>query len=132
MARPTPECWGEVLPELPEAVLVAAFGRRLDGWGYGGAASWDSRERERWIYFVQGSDGGPIKIGMTKKAQWRASEIQSGYPFGILRYVGLVLGDGSQERKFHRRFFESRLMNEWFRPTPELVGFVRSLPAGGW
>ena len=75
-----------------------------------------------WTYFVQPVDGGPIKIGYTRqspKARLRA--IQIGSPV-LLEVVGMVIGD--REVELHQRFAYARMHGEWFRPVPELVGFI--------
>lgn len=70
------------------------------------------------IYFVQGENFGPVKIGYTSAldARDRLSQLQTGSP------VRLVLaaqrpGSHHDERELHRRFAQHRLHGEWFTPT---------------
>lgn len=84
----------------------------------------------QWIYFVQGDDGGPVKIGRTgNRPQQRVEMLQSGYPFGRLRVVGLILGVHATEKELHARFSASRMRGEWFSLTPDLLQFLTKLPA---
>lgn len=113
---------------LPPCVLPPV-GAWLPVWGHQRDGSFvQERDREHWIYFVQGDDGGPVKIGRTRSdPRYRLSAIQNGYPFGQLRFVGLIRGHRSTERELHHRFREARMMGEWFRATPELLAFIRAL-----
>ena len=78
-----------------------------------------------WVYFIQGDDGGPIKIGRTQQnPQWRVDALQCGYPFGKLRLIWLIRGTGLLERELHERFKKSRLRGEWFTPSDEVLGFL--------
>lgn len=85
---------------------------------------WDGR-RTWWVYFIQGEDGGPIKIGRTRNLAARVSELQCGYPFGRLRYVAIVHATDQTEQYLHEQFASFRLFGEWFVPAPELVRFIR-------
>jgi hypothetical protein len=84
---------------------------------------------DAWIYFLQGDDGGPIKIGFSyRDPRSRRDAVQTGYPFGELRIVGLMRGPMQTERLLHRRFSSAAMRGEWFHPTPPVLEFVRSLP----
>lgn len=120
------------LEPLSGELIWRADGKRLAGWGADGGALLPYSSRDRWIYFAQGSDLGPIKIGHTRRVRWRALELQTSYPFGELAFVGLMLGPPSTEGEMHRRFAGLHIRDEWFRPGAELVTFIRSLPKGGW
>lgn len=86
------------------------------------------RVTERWIYFAQGDDGGPVKIGVTlNDPRVRIDKLQTGYPFGRLRLVGLLRGSTLTEHLIHGRFKRLRMCGEWFAPSPELLEFVRLL-----
>lgn len=98
--------------------------KELDGWS---GPEWE--DRHWFIYFMQGDDGGPIKIGKCKTAPlYRLSSIQTGYPFGKLGFAGLFRGPSRNESELHRRFDSFRIRGEWFRPEQELVEFILSLP----
>lgn len=84
--------------------------------------------REVWVYFLQGEDGGPVKIGRSSRdPTTRIQHAQLGYPFSRLRLVGVMRGPFRFERTLHDRFRKSRLMGEWFSPSPDLREFILSL-----
>jgi hypothetical protein len=86
--------------------------------------------RDFWTYFLQGDDGGPIKIGSTRSdPHLRAASLQTGYPFGRLRVVGLINGPQRLERELHKRFRALQMIGEWFRAAPELLAFIAALPS---
>lgn len=88
-------------------------------------------DREVWIYFVQGDDGGPVKIGSTSGDPiHRMRNIQGGYPFGFLRLVGLFVGKRRDEVDLHRRFHAHRMIGEWFKPHAEIVAYLATSGAG--
>lgn len=129
MTKELRSCWGDVLPELPRAAIERARAYLPRGWGYGGIeSSWNRRDRERWIYFLQGDDGGPIKIGHTITIRYRSQTVNCGYPFGTLRHVGLILGTTGIEKTLHERFAKDRIRGEWFKPSKGLVELVHELP----
>jgi len=77
---------------------------------------------EEWTYFVQGLEGGDIKIGYTKGPPYgRLRSLDSGSPVP-LKIIGLLAGD--QEKKMHLRFASHRSRGEWFRPASELLQFI--------
>lgn len=68
------------------------------------------------IYFIQGVDGGPVKVGKSSNPLMRLRSFQSGSPveLKIVRTIENV--PGSVESVIHRCFSELRLHGEWFRP----------------
>jgi len=79
------------------------------------------------IYCIQLLDGAanPIKIGTSANIPMRVKMIltHNPYPAQLLAsWPGSVL----QERDVHRMFEDSRIAREWFRPTPELMGYIES------
>lgn len=117
-------------------VELGNFAGRLSGWdgsrgGFGDRSSTPRASREWWIYFIQGSDGGPIKIGRSLNIRNRLCELQVGYPFGELRCVGASRGLIRDEKRLHAKFSHLRIRGEWFHPSEELLAFVRSVSEGG-
>lgn len=89
----------------------------------------EEKDREHWTYFLQGDDGGPVKIGSTRRDPWwRLADIQAGYPFGRLRVVALKRGHRREERLLHVRFRKWRMLGEWFELNQDLVDFIATLP----
>jgi hypothetical protein len=101
--------------------------RALEAFGGYEWSRLDAASQPWWIYFMQGDDGGPIKIGRTRNLRYRLSELCGGYPFGELGYAGILRGPAGLERELHSRFANLRIRFEWFRPETPLVDFVLSL-----
>jgi hypothetical protein len=77
------------------------------------------------VYFLQGIDGGPIKIGHTVgDVRERIGQIQYCSPVK-LRVIGVISGVGPRyEQDLHFKFKGLRLHGEWFEPSVELLNFV--------
>lgn len=83
------------------------------------------RHREHWVYFLQGDDGGPVKIGRSLKHPLeRCAGVQVGYPFGRLRVVGILRAPAFNEQRLHKAYAHLRIRGEWFRPAPDLVEYI--------
>ena len=84
------------------------------------------------VYFVRCGLQGPIKIGLAKDGNIarRLCSLQSGNhePLHVIAYTP---GDRTTERDLHRRFRPSRVINEWFEPTEELVALCDRVGHGG-
>jgi len=74
----------------------------------------------RWVYFIRSGDQGPIKIGVSCNPQERLRSLQYGRT-DILHLVGVMPGGIAQERVLHKKFYHSRLGEEWFRPTDDVL-----------
>lgn len=112
------ESWGALKksasPPIPEQVkktwrLHRPGHRHLSGGGY--------------VYFIQGVDGGRVKIGWAKRPASRLRELQTGSPVA-LRIVAVMPGSREDERTHHRRFERHRCYGEWFFPAPELLEYM--------
>lgn len=78
------------------------------------------------IYFIQAGNGGPIKIGYTYSALGqRISAIQTSCPFKI-KLIGICTGDKFKENYLHRIFGHHNIRGEWFRPTREILDFIKT------
>ncbi len=78
------------------------------------------------VYFIQASDGGPIKIGVTTNLRSRLKSLQTGHAVPVCVLLSLS-GDEADERRLHARFAHLRMSGEWFRPEPELLSFIESV-----
>lgn len=77
-------------------------------------------------YFAQGEDGGPIKIGHTRRSPWgRVYDLQTGSPVRLV-LIGVLVGT-DYEREFHRAFADDRLHGEWFTPSDSLIETIRAM-----
>ena len=79
-----------------------------------------------YIYFLQGVDGGPIKIGISKSIRARIKQIQANSPVQ-LRVIGLCRGTSRDEANFHKQFAEFRLHGEWFSDCEQIQETVNKV-----
>lgn len=76
------------------------------------------------IYFVQSSNGGPIKIGYTSKnALQRVQALQVAHP-EKLTLLGCIVGEVPDERALHKKFAEYRLHGEWFAANDAILSHL--------
>lgn len=83
--------------------------------------------KERGVYFVQGVDGGPIKIGWASKHpdEGRLMALQTGSPV-VLRLLGWIRGATYRlENHLHEEFKADRLHGEWFAQSDALLDIIR-------
>ena len=92
-----------------------------------------------YVYFVQPSRGGPIKVGWSENPWGRLSDLQQGCweelrIIATLRLLpdqdGYGVGAGSFERAIHERFRKHRLQREWFSFDGEFKDFIDALLGG--
>lgn len=74
----------------------------------------------RWIYFIRGLDGGPVKIGVANDPKKRLADLQRTCPVE-LEIIGSRPGDTLVERELHERFADFRVHGEWFEPSPVIL-----------
>lgn len=84
-------------------------------------------EKVRDVYFIQAETLGLIKIGVATDIQSRLRSLQASCPDRLV-VLGLLTchNFGQQEREVHARFADARAHGEWFRPTVELLDFIRN------
>lgn len=81
------------------------------------------------VYFIQGVDGGPIKIGKANDPLRRLACIQAYSPVP-LRILAVEPGGMRREYTLHRQFKAARLHGEWFEPTPTLLRIIARAQKG--
>lgn len=100
------------------------------GWCLGCRSFVRAREQApvSWVYFVQGADGGPVKIGRSASPVDRLSALQTANP-SRLRIVAKMAGGGAVERSMHALFAADRIRpdGEWFRASQALTTFMREI-----
>lgn len=76
------------------------------------------------LYFILNPALGIIKIGIAGDVESRRAQLEcgAGVPLTVLR---VVERGASYEKKLHFAFGPSRLLGEWFSPTPELLKLVQ-------
>lgn len=90
-------------------------------------ASAKSKSCERpisFVYFIQGLDGGPVKIGTAEYPKERLAALQSASPT-LLQILGCIRGDRYLEREIHKEFAADRLHREWFSPSDLVLAFIQ-------
>jgi hypothetical protein len=77
----------------------------------------------RYVYFVEATNTGLIKIGTTENLGRRLSKMATDCPVPLT-----ILGtsDRLDESEVHARFAACRRVGEWFSPTDELRGFIKN------
>jgi hypothetical protein len=72
-------------------------------------------------YFIQGQQGGNIKIGVALSPEDRLRDLQCGSPVPL---VLLAFINSNKESELHQLFAEDRAHGEWFRPSAQLLRFI--------
>jgi hypothetical protein len=85
-----------------------------------------SADTGMYVYFIQGKDGGAIKIGHAVSPRTRMALLQVGSPVELC-LLGTQNGGQPLEAALHRRFAAHRLHREWFAPAPELLAYIEGL-----
>lgn len=76
------------------------------------------------VYFVQGVEGGTIKIGTSVNVPSRVKQLESHYK-QPLTVLATMPGGRAEERALHARFAHLRFgKSEQFRPEPDLLAFI--------
>lgn len=76
------------------------------------------------VYFLQATDGGPIKIGHSQDVLARIKQLEATYkrPLALL---ATIPGGREEEQAIHARFSSLRFgKTEQFRPDPDLLAFI--------
>jgi excisionase family DNA binding protein len=82
-----------------------------------------------WVYFIQATVGGPIKIGLSQDVDLRLASLQLSSPFP-LRLLATVPGGRRREYELHRQFAKHRLHGEWFSDAaPGLLALIQKAAA---
>lgn len=85
-------------------------------------------EEYDFIYFMQKEESKLIKIGLTNRPDRRLWQHMNREK-EKLRILAVVPGSRAEEIALHRKFAHLKAeKREWFRPDPELIDFIKSLP----
>lgn len=82
--------------------------------------------RDRFIYFMQCGEKGPIKIGLTFNVQRRLTQAQT-FNYQPVTLLGSIPGSQVLETALLRRFSEHKLRGEWFKFNDELYNFAKGI-----
>lgn len=76
-----------------------------------------------YVYFIQPTVGGLIKIGAAVDPQVRLRHLQTGCPVE-LALLATMPGTKKTEAELHARFADARIRGEWFEPTESLLAYI--------
>lgn len=82
-----------------------------------------SRKPPSFVYFLQGGEGGDIKIGVSGNPAHRMADLQIGHG-KPLQLLVVCTGSYPLETRLHRWFREHRRIGEWFAPGADLLLFI--------
>ena len=91
-------------------------------------------EPERWVYFIQEDEDGPIKVGSSLGPEVRMLLFQTGNSH-LLRLLGVCAGGGDREIALQAELAGDRKRGEWFWPTARVLDTVAKCLAedpGAW
>jgi hypothetical protein len=78
------------------------------------------------VYFLR-RERGPIKIGLSKNPGERRYQIMLDVGERV-EILAMIVGSRDKERALHKKFGHLKITKEWFRPDPELLDYIGSLP----
>jgi hypothetical protein len=71
------------------------------------------------IYFLQATDGGPIKIGCSMNPNLRSRSLAGLFPYSV-EILAQIEGGFAQESFLHHCFRPIAVSQEWFRSIPPM------------
>lgn len=75
------------------------------------------------VYFIEATTSGLIKIGSASNPVGRLAALQTGSP-ERLRLLGTEPGGAARERELHSIFAADRSHGEWFHPSEALLNLI--------
>jgi hypothetical protein len=82
--------------------------------------------KQGWVYYIQDSLTGKVKIGFASNMKSRVVSIQSSCP-GELRILASERGTVRDEKAIHEKFKHCRYRGEWFNSYPDLMLHISML-----
>lgn len=76
-----------------------------------------------WTYFIQASDGGPVKIGYSADPEGRLNKLSTASPYE-LRIIGVI--DGNVEQILHQKFKADHIRLEWYASSCNLKEYIKN------
>lgn len=86
---------------------------------------WQAAGVKQFVYFVQDATG-PVKIGTAVDPQQRLALLQCGNP-RPLELQAIIPGDRATESSLHSRFWEHRMVGEWFGLEDIILPFAHGV-----
>ncbi len=92
-----------------------------------------TRQRERGrpmeVYFLRECGLGCIKIGVSTNVTLRIRALSNNMPQELV-LLATMAGGYEVEAVLHGHFAHARVRGEWFRPIPELLGYIAEIRSG--
>lgn len=83
-----------------------------------------SEKPTRYIYFIENLFNSEIKLGVSSDIDTRLKQISSDIKSPV-KLIKLINGDEQKEKELHKRFSNDRVHGEWFKPSDELLDFIK-------
>ncbi len=78
------------------------------------------------VYFIQGENGGSIRIGYTINPAVTLKSLENGYP-DKLKILLVIPGDSSYAIKLQNKFEHLKLKGGWYKPDKEIFDEIINL-----
>lgn len=82
------------------------------------------------VYFVEGTETGSVKIGVTGESDFRKRF--RGIQSSELLVCKAVIKEAYNDGPYHLKFKHLWRHGEWFSPGKDLMEFIASLPRRAW
>ena len=80
------------------------------------------------VYFVQGENGGSIRIGYTINPTVTLKSLQNGYP-DTLKLLVVIPGSEDKVLEYFNKFSKYKLKGGWYKPVKEIFDEIETLKA---
>ena len=84
---------------------------------------------QEYVYFLQITEKGPIKIGLTRNVQRRLKQAQT-FNYEKVKLLGYIEGSQSLETKLIHRYAEYQIRGEWFSYNLDLNNLAKGIYDG--
>ena len=84
---------------------------------------------QQFIYFLQLTDKGPIKVGLTRNIERRLRQAQT-FNHQEVKLIGHMLGNQRLETKLFHRFAQYHIRGEWFLHSDDLENLAKGIYNG--
>ena len=88
----------------------------------------NNAERLEFVYFIQGENGGPIRIGCTVNPIFRLKSLQKGYP-DKLKLLLVISAPFTASEEIKKAFKKHKLKGDWFKPDEEIFDEIELFKA---
>jgi hypothetical protein len=86
----------------------------------------DVLPKEKYVYFIQEGDYGPIKIGYSEDPLARLSQCQTGNPRKLI-LLKTLKGGRVLEKKLHKKYAQYNICGEWFSPAIPILKLIEKI-----